>query len=74
MSVILLEPPRPQNPDRFEDVVNAPLSACLFTGYIASVLRENKIDVEIINAHLYDWSIEETITYLSRKSFLLNSE
>ncbi|HHT9116784.1 MAG TPA: B12-binding domain-containing radical SAM protein, partial [Candidatus Wunengus californicus] len=67
--VVLLEPPRPKNPDRFEDVVNAPLSACLFTGYIASVLRENKIDVEIINAHLYDWSIEETITHLSKKSF-----
>ena len=71
MSVILLEPPRPKNPDRFEDVVNAPLSACLFTGYIASVLRENKIDVEIINAHLYDWSIEETITQLTRKHFPL---
>ena len=71
MSVVLLEPPRPKNPDRFEDVVNAPLSACLFTGYIASVLRENKIDVEIINAHLYDWSTEETITQLTRKHFPL---
>ena len=71
MSVVLLEPPRPKNPDRFEDVVNAPLSACLFTGYIASVLHDNKIDVEIINAHLYDWSIEETITQLTRKHFPL---
>src|SRR3989339_68118 len=69
MSVILLEPPRLPNPQRFEDVVNAPLSACLFTGYIASVLRENKIDVEITNAHLCDWSIEQTITHLSKKGF-----
>ncbi len=71
MSVILLEPPRLKNPDRFEDVVNAPLSACLFTGYVASVLRENKIDVEIINAHLHNWSKDQAIACLSKKSFLL---
>lgn len=71
MSVILLEPPRLRNPKRFEDVVNAPLSACLFNGYIASVLRENKLKVEIVDAHLYDWSIEQTITHLSKKSFHL---
>ena len=71
MPIVLLEPPRPQNPNRFEDVVNAPLSACLFTGYIASVLRENSIWPEIINAHLHDWSIEKTITNLSKKPFLL---
>lgn len=71
MSIVLLEPPRPKNPDRFEDVVNAPLSACLFTGYIASVLRKNKIDVEIVNAHLCNWSIEETIAYISKKDFRL---
>ena len=71
MSILLLEHPRLPHPYRFEDVVNAPLSACLFTGYIASVLRENNIKLEIINARLYDWSIEETITHLSRKSFLL---
>ncbi|MEP9410829.1 MAG: radical SAM protein [Candidatus Brocadia sp.] len=71
MSIVLLEPPRPKNPKRFEDVVNAPLSASLFTGYIASVLRENKIKTEIINAHLHDWSIEQTITHLLKKSFCL---
>ncbi|HHT9122469.1 MAG TPA: B12-binding domain-containing radical SAM protein [Candidatus Wunengus sp. YC63] len=71
MSIILLELPRPKNPNRFEDVVNAPLSACLFTGYIASVLRENKIKAEIINAHLYDWSIEQTITNLTKNPFQL---
>ncbi|MCR4318879.1 MAG: radical SAM protein [Candidatus Brocadiaceae bacterium] len=71
MSILLLEPPRLPHPYRFEDVVNAPLSACLLTGYISSVLHKNEIEAEIINAHLYDWSIEETITHLSRKSFLL---
>ncbi|NUO07602.1 MAG: radical SAM protein [Candidatus Brocadia sp.] len=68
MSIVLLEPPRPKNPNRFEDVVNAPLSACLFTGYISSVLREYKIEIEITNAYLYDWSIEQTITYLLKKN------
>ncbi|MBI2471804.1 MAG: radical SAM protein [Planctomycetes bacterium] len=71
MSIVLLEPPRPENSGRFEDVVNAPLSACLFTGYIASVLRKNNIEIEIVNAHLYDWSIEQTITHLSKKHFPL---
>ena len=68
MSVILLEHPRPKNFKRFEEVVNAPLSACLFTGYIASVLQENNIAPEIINAHLYDWSIEQVVTHLFQKS------
>ena len=67
MSVILLEHPRPKNFKRFEEVVNAPLSACLFTGYIASVLQENNVAPEIINAHLYDWSIEQVAVHLSQK-------
>ena len=71
MSIVLLEPPRPKNPNRFEDVVNAPLSACLFTGYISSVLHKNKIEAEIINAHLYDWSIEKTVSFLSSKNIPL---
>ena len=64
MSIVLLEHPRLNNSGRCEEVVNAPLSACLFTGYIASVLRENKLTAEVANAHLYDWSIEETITHI----------
>ncbi|OQY97438.1 MAG: hypothetical protein B6D35_15040 [Candidatus Brocadia sp. UTAMX2] len=71
MSVILLEHPRTKNPERLEEVVNAPLSACLFTGYIASVLHKNLIEVEIVNAHLCDWSLEQTAVYLSNKSFRL---
>jgi anaerobic magnesium-protoporphyrin IX monomethyl ester cyclase len=71
MSVILLEPPRPKNPDRFEDVVNAPLSACLFNGYIAAVLKRYNIETETVNAHLYDWSVEQTIEHLLKKPFLL---
>ncbi|TVL99125.1 MAG: B12-binding domain-containing radical SAM protein [Candidatus Brocadia sp. WS118] len=71
MSVILLEHPRPGNPKRLEEVVNAPLSACLFTGYVASVLQKNVIGVEIVHARLCDWSLEQTATYLSKKPFRL---
>ncbi|OHC05723.1 MAG: hypothetical protein A2Z57_03875 [Planctomycetes bacterium RIFCSPHIGHO2_12_39_6] len=71
MSIVLLEPPRPENPNRLEDVVNAPLSACLFTGYIFSVLHKNKIEAEIINAHLYNWSMEKTVSFLSSKNIPL---
>lgn len=71
MSIVLLEPPRPKNPNRFEDVVNAPLSACLFTGYIASILKKNNKDIEIVNAYLSDWSIEKTVLSLSSKNIPL---
>ncbi|MGR3309394.1 MAG: B12-binding domain-containing radical SAM protein [Candidatus Brocadiales bacterium] len=69
MRVILLEHPRPEDPERFQDVVNAPLSACLTTGYIASVLHANNIQVEIVDANLYGWSVERTIAELCKKPF-----
>jgi len=69
LSIVLLEPPRPENTNRFEDVVNAPLSACLFTGYIASILKENNIETEIVNAYLYDWSIDFTLSHIAKKDF-----
>lgn len=71
MSVILLEPPRPGNSNKSEEVVNAPLSACLFTGYIASVLHRQNIETKTINAHLHGWSAERTVTHLSKRYFLL---
>jgi len=69
LSIVLLEPPRQENTNRFEEVVNAPLSACLFTDYIASILKENNIETEIINAHLYDWSIDFTLSNIAKKDF-----
>lgn len=71
MSIILLEHPRPKDPKRFEDVVNTPLSSCLMTGYIASSLKSNNFDVEIIDANLHGWSFNETIHELKSKSFKL---
>lgn len=69
--VLLLEHPRPTNPEKVEYVVNSPLSACLMTGYMASVLKSNGMDVEIIDANLSGWSIKETIECLKNRSFTL---
>jgi len=71
MSIILLEHPRPKNPKTFEDVVNTPLSSCLMTGYIASVLKSKNLDVEIVDANLYGWSFYKTVQELKKKNIKL---
>ena len=71
MSIVLLEHPRPRSPERYESVVNTPLSACLITGYIASTLMSRHHDVDIIDANLYGWSFNDTIQELSKNSFKL---
>ena len=71
MSIILLEHPRPKNPKRFEDVVNTPLSSCLMTGYIASVLKSKNLDVEVVDANLYGWSFYKTVQELKKKKIKL---
>ena len=67
--IILLEHPRPINPKRLEDVVNTPLSSCLMTGYIASVLKSRNLGVEIVDANLRGWSFYKTVKELKKKSF-----
>jgi radical SAM superfamily enzyme YgiQ (UPF0313 family) len=71
MSIILLEHPRPLTPKRFEDVVNTPLSSCLMTGYIASVLKSKNLDVEVVDANLYRWSFYKTVQELKKKKIKL---
>ncbi|MDO8136346.1 MAG: hypothetical protein Q6354_01790, partial [Candidatus Brocadiales bacterium] len=66
--IILLEHPRPQDPSRHQDVVNAPLSANLFSPYISSLLKSEAIPVEILDAHLLGWSIDRTLEELSKRS------
>ncbi len=65
--VILLEHPRPEDPENFQDVVNAPLSANLTTPYISAVLKSQQIPVETLDANLLDWSIEETLAELEKR-------
>ena len=67
MNVILLEHPRSYDDDRCNDIANAPLSACLNTGYIGGMLAANKIDVTIVDGYLeqLDYpAIEEQIAVL----------
>lgn len=71
MSIILLEHPRPRPTERFESVVNTPLSSCLITGYIASTLKYNQYNVDIVDANLHDWSFNETVQELSKRSIRL---
>ncbi len=71
MSIILLEHPRHIDPERFEDVVNTPLSSCLMTGYIGSVLKSRNLDVEVVDANLYGWSFYKTVQELKKKEIKL---
>ncbi len=71
MSIILLEHPRPRPPERYESVVNTPLSACLMTGYIASILKSNQYNVNIVDANLHGWSFKRTVQELSKRSIKL---
>ncbi|MFN3467415.1 MAG: B12-binding domain-containing radical SAM protein, partial [Candidatus Brocadiales bacterium] len=65
--VLLLEPPRPPDPSRFQEVVNAPLSACLFSPYLVSLLRSKGIGVELLDANLLGLSMEETLKELTSR-------
>jgi anaerobic magnesium-protoporphyrin IX monomethyl ester cyclase len=67
MSIILLEHPRPRPPERYESVVNTPLSACLITGHIASMLQFNQYNVDIVDANLHGWSFKKTVQELSKR-------
>ncbi|MCP4715012.1 MAG: radical SAM protein, partial [Deltaproteobacteria bacterium] len=52
MNVVLFEHPRSKSQEHFNDVANAPLSACLTTGYVAAALDGDGIQVEIYDAYL----------------------
>lgn len=65
--ILLLEHPRPPDPSRSQEVVNAPLSACLFSPYIVSLLRSKGIDVELMDAHLLGLSVQDTLKELMKK-------
>jgi radical SAM superfamily enzyme YgiQ (UPF0313 family) len=52
MKVLLLEHPRSFSDDRCNDIANAPLSACLNTGYIGGMLLSQDIAVSIVDAYL----------------------
>ena len=52
MRVLLLEHPRGRSAIHFNDIANTPLSSCLISGYIASLLQANDIETEILDTYL----------------------
>ncbi len=60
MKVLLLEHPRLPSSDHVNDVANAPLSACLMTGYVAACLRRAGLEAEVLEAHLEGITFKET--------------
>ncbi|HHW43853.1 MAG TPA: radical SAM protein, partial [Desulfotomaculum sp.] len=71
MRILLLNPPLLTDPFTDDLVVNAPLSACLLTGYAAACLQEAGLEVSVVDADLAGWSVEETRDRLLREDFAL---
>jgi len=65
MKVVVLDHPRIIAPARAEDVVNAPLSSCMFTGYVGAMLQSGGHAAEMVDANLQGWSCDETATRLT---------
>lgn len=61
MQVLLLEHPRSISAERCNDIANAPLSACLLTGYAAGMLKSKGHQVEIVEGYLEKLSYEEIL-------------
>ncbi|AKL95364.1 Fe-S oxidoreductase [Clostridium aceticum] len=59
MKILLLEHPRQIGEENINDIANAPLSSCLFTGYIAGVLKEQRHHVDIVEGYLERRCYEE---------------
>ena len=69
MNVLLLEHPRGKSVNHFNDVANTPLSSCLMSGYIASLLQRNDIATEICDAYLLRYSFQKMVQEVSQKKF-----
>lgn len=65
MKITLLEHPRIESEAHYNDVANAPLHACLMSGYIASVLQQHGCEVVIHDAYLSGESFDQTFKKLT---------
>lgn len=71
MQVVLLNPPLLTDHFTRDLVVNAPLSACLLTGYAGACLREAGFEVSVLDADTAGWSVDETRERLLAEDFVL---
>ena len=67
MKVLLLEHPRGKSATHFNDIANTPLSSCLISGYIASLLQANDIETEILDTYLGRFSFERMVEEVIEK-------
>ncbi len=69
MKVLLLEHPRGRSTNHFNDIANTPLSSCLISGYIASLLQANDIETEILDTYLGRYSFERMVEEVINKEY-----
>ncbi len=69
VKTLLFEHPRIASDAHYNDVANAPLSACLMSGYVAAVLKQNGFAADIYDAYLSDESFAESFQKLSEMDF-----
>lgn len=67
MKVLLLEHPRGRSSTHFNDVTNTPLSSCLISGYVASLLQTNGVETEIFDSYLAHQSFSEMVAAVVEK-------
>jgi len=69
MKVLLVEHPRGRSAIHFNDVAHAPLSSCLISGYVASLLRANDIETEILDAYLAHYSFSQMVEEVIERKY-----
>ncbi|SHJ79168.1 B12-binding domain-containing radical SAM protein [Desulfofundulus thermosubterraneus] len=69
MRVLLLNPPLLTDPYTDDLVVNAPLSACLLTGYAGACLKQAGWDVTVLDADLAGLDVAQTREQLLARDF-----
>ena len=69
MKVLLLEHPRGRSSTHFNDIANTPLSSCLISGYVASLLQTNGIETKILDAYLLRYPFRQMVEELIEKEY-----
>jgi anaerobic magnesium-protoporphyrin IX monomethyl ester cyclase len=69
MKILLLEHPRFFSDEHFNDVANAPLSACLSVGYTAAMLEKSGHDVAIYDAYDLEAGFKACLEALLQRNF-----
>jgi len=69
MKILLLEHPRIDSDDHYNDVANAPLAACLNAGYAAAQLAEQGHAVSVFDAYGLDIPFDQCAEQLLQRDF-----